>query len=337
MLTVVNACHRPGHALGHDARMRAIQVSEFGGPEMMRVVDLPDPVAGPGQVLIEVSRAGINNADTHQVENTYLSTPALPFVPGGEVAGRTPEGRRVVAFTTDGYAEKAAAHGAVTFDIPDGVEDGQALSLLVQGTTAWHLLKTCTHMQPGETVVVHAAAGGVGTLSVQLARMWGAGRVIATASSEEKRRLALELGADVAIGYDHPGGLAAALVEANDGKNVDVVLEMVGGTVFKESLRALAPFGRLAFFGAAGREMPDPVDPRALMRHGTAIIGFWLMLCFARPQMLAEPLVELFELVRTGRLKPIVGATYALADAPQAHRDLRSRGTVGKLLLDPTR
>jgi NADPH2:quinone reductase len=192
-------------------------------------------------------------------------------------------------------------------------------------------------MQPGESVVVHAAAGGVGTLSVQLAKLWGAGRVIATASSEEKRGLALSLGADVAIGYDHPRGLTAALVEANNGNKVDIVLEMVGGAVFDQSLQALAPFGRLAFFGAAGRESPKPVDPRALLRHSSAIIGFWLMHAFARPQMLSEPLAELFSLVRDGALRPIVGATYPLADAPQAHRDLRSRGTVGKLLLDTTR
>lgn len=318
--------------------MRAIQVSEFGGPEVMRLVELPDPVAGDGQVLIEVQRAGVNNADTHQVEDSYLASPTLPFVPGGEAAGLTPDGRRVVAFGTGGYAEKMVTWAPVAFDIPDGVDWGQALALMVQGTTAWHLLRTCTHMQPGETVVVHAAAGGVGTLSVQLAKHWGAGRVIATASSPEKRELALQLGADAAVDYDDPRGLEAALVEANNGSKVDIVLEMVGGRVFDESLRALAPFGRLAFFGAAGRELPKPVDPRSLMRHGTAIVGFWLMLAFSRPQqMLGEPLAELMSLVQSGALKPVVGATYPLAEAAQAHRDLRSRGTVGKLLLDPTR
>jgi len=317
--------------------MRAIQVSEFGGPEVMKLVELPDPVAGPGQLLVEVERAGVNNADTHQVEDTYLSSPTLPFVPGAEVAGHTADGRRVVGYGAGGYAEKALTFAPMTFDVPEGVELGQALTLLVQGTTAWHLLRTCTHMQPGESVVVHAAAGGVGTLSVQLAKLWGAGRVIATASSPEKRELALRLGADVAIGYDDPRGLREALVEANNGSNVDVVLEMVGGTVFDESLRALAPFGRLAFFGAAGRELPKPVDPRALMAHSAAIIGFWLVQAFSRPQMISEPLRELLELVRAGTLKPVVGATYPLAEAPQAHRDLRSRGTVGKLLLDPTR
>lgn len=318
--------------------MRAIQVNRFGGPEVMELTELPDPVAGGGQVVVDVERAGINNADTHQVEDSYLDSRELPFVPGTEVAGHTPDGRRVVAFATGGYAEKAVAWAPMVFDVPEGVEYGQALALLVQGTTAWHLLRTCTHVQPGETVVVHAAAGGVGTLSVQLAKLWGAGRVIATASSPEKRELALSLGADAAVGYDDPRGLTAALVEANDGKNVDVVLEMVGGTVFDQSLRSLAPFGRLAFFGAAGRELPKPVDPRSLMRHSSAIIGFWLVHAFQRPQqMIAEPLAELFALVQQGALRPIVGATYALGDAPQAHRDLRSRGTVGKLVLDTTR
>ncbi len=318
--------------------VRAIQVTEFGGPEVMRVVELPDPQPGDGQVLIEVSRAGINNADTHQVEDSYLTSPTLPFVPGGEAAGRTPDGRRVVALVSGGYAERALAHPAVTFEIPDGVDDGQALALIVQGTTAWHLLRTCTHMKPGETVVVHAAAGGVGTLAVQLAKLWGAGRVIATASNADKHSLALDLGADVAIGYDdHPHGLRQALEDANDGRKVDVVLEMVGGEVFDQSLHALAPFGRLAFFGNAGRKPPEPINALSLLRHSRAVIGFWLMHCIGRREMLDEPLNELFDLVRAGRLKPIVGATYGLSEVQQAHKDMRSRGTVGKLLLDPSR
>jgi NADPH2:quinone reductase len=246
-------------------------------------------------------------------------------------------GRRIVALVSGGYAEKAIADPRLSFDIPDGVEAGQALALLVQGITAWHLLRTSTHMEKGETVVVHAAAGGVGTLAVQLAKLWGAGRVIATASSEEKRQLALQLGADVAIGYDHPGGLRAGLEEANGGRKVDVVLEMVGGEVFSESLRALAPFGRLAFFGVAGRTPPERIDPTSLMRHSAAVIGFWLIQCLSRPGVLAEAMDELFALTRAGDLRPIVGATYPLAEVRRAHEDLRSRGTVGKLLLDPTR
>src|SRR5579864_2605857 len=278
----------------------------------MRLTELPDPVPRDGQLLIEVERAGINNADTHQVEDSYLSSPTLPFVPGGEAAGRAPDGRRVVALVTGGYAEKALADPRVSFDIPDGVDAGQALALIVQGTTAWHLLRTSTHLAKGESVVVHAAAGGVGTLAVQLAKLWGAGRVIATASTEEKRRLALELGADVAIGYEHPDGLKAAIEAANGGRKVDIVLEMVGGTVFGDSLAAVAPFGRLAFFGAAGRSLPEPVNPTSLMRHSSAVIGFWLMHCLARPGMLAEAMDDLFALTRSGALRPVVGATYPL-------------------------
>ncbi len=183
--------------------MRAVQITEFGGPEVLKVSDIEEPVAGDGQVLITVDRAGINYADTHQVENSYLSKTELPLIPGGEVVGHTADGRRVVALVgSGGYAEKAVAHAPYVFDVPEGVSDGQALALVLQGTTAWHLLKTSTHLQPGESVLVHAGAGGVGSLAVQLAKLWGAGRVIATASSEDKRKQVLELGADAAIDGD---------------------------------------------------------------------------------------------------------------------------------------
>src|SRR3954471_13753869 len=178
--------------------MRAIQAREFGGPEVLELVDLPTPEPGPGEILIRVSRAGINFADTHQRRNEYLAKAELPLVPGTEVAGvREDTGERVVAVTgTGGYAEYAAAPEALTVPLPDDVDDGTALALLVQGLTAWHLYRTSARIRDGETAVVHAGAGGVGSLAVQLGRPLGAGRVIATASSEEKRQLALELGAD---------------------------------------------------------------------------------------------------------------------------------------------
>jgi NADPH2:quinone reductase len=224
-------------------------------------------------------------------------------------------------------------HPAVTFPLFDEVTDGQALALMVQGLTAWHLLRTCTHLKPGESVVVHAAAGGVGTLAVQLAKHWGAGRVIAVASSEEKLKLAEELGADVGVlaGTDD---LKTALKEANGGKSVDIVLEMVGGSTFDASLRALAPFGRLATFGMAGRQPPKPVDAGSLMARSTSVIGFWLAHCFARPELMQPQMKELLALVAEGTLTPLVGGTYALADARLAHEALRSRGSIGKLVLD---
>jgi NADPH:quinone reductase len=317
--------------------MRAIQITEFGGPEVLTVSDVAEPVADAGQVLITVDRAGINYADTHQVENSYLSKTELPLIPGGEVVGRTEDGRRVVALVgSGGYAEKAVAQAPYAWDVPEGVSDGQALALVLQGTTAWHLLKTSTHLKPGESVLVHAGAGGVGSLAVQLAKLWGAGRVIATASSEEKRKQALELGADAAIDGE-PEGLKDRVLEANGGKPVDIVLEMVGGPTFDESFAALARFGRLVTFGAASRQSAAPVDPSRLMKGSKTIAGFWLADCFRNPALLGDPLAELFDLTASGKLRPIVGGEYALSDVATAHEDLRARRTVGKLVLDPTR
>lgn len=317
--------------------MRAIQITEFGGPEVLRLTELPEPQPGPGQTLIEVSRCGVNYADTHLVENSYLAQATLPLVPGSEVSGRTPDGRRVASFVgAGGYAERALGPDPLTFDIPDGITDGEALALMAQGLTAWHLLRTCTRLAEGETVVVHSAAGGVGSLAVQLAKLWGAGRVIATASTVDKRKLTLDLGADVAIDGS-PDGLNDRLREANDGRGVDIVLEMIGGPVFDASLAALGRFGRLVAYGMASRTPPTPVDPARLIGRSQSVIGFWLVDCVGRGDMLTAPLAELFDLTAARKLRPVIGGEYALSEAATAHRDLRSRGTVGKLLLDASR
>nr|WP_202470937.1 zinc-binding dehydrogenase [Streptomyces sp. SID8377] len=301
----------------------------------MRQVDLPEPVPGPGQLLVEVSSAGVNYADTHMVENSYLSKATLPLVPGAEVVGRTAGGRRVVALTDNGgYAEKAVVEEYLAHDVPEGVTDGQALALVVQGLTAWHLLRTSARMAEGESVVVHAAAGGTGSLAVQLAKEFGAGRVIATASSKEKRDLALELGADVAIEAD-AAGLKERLVEANGGRKVDIVLEMTGGPVFDASLAALAPFGRLVTYGLASRVPPAPVQAAQLMGRSRAVVGVWLMHCLGRPGMYREPMAELLAMTAEERLKPQEGGSYPLSEVARAHEDLRARRTYGKLTLDP--
>jgi NADPH:quinone reductase len=316
--------------------MRAIQVKEFGGPEVLRLVDVPTPEPGDGQVLIRVTRAGINYADTHQRRDEYLAKAELPLIPGVEVAGvREDTGQRVVAMCgTGGYAEYAVAPAALTVPIPDGVEDGTALAVLLQGLTAWHLYRTSARVREGETVVVHAGAGGVGSLAVQLGRPMGAGRVIATASTEEKRALALELGADAAVD-GAPEGLADRLVAANLDRRVDVVFEMAGGEVFEQSLHALAPFGRLVAYGnASGR--PNEVQTGRLMRRSASVVGFWLMHLLGRPETVAEPLADLFARTARGELRAVVGATYPLADAAQAHTDMEARRTTGKLLLDPS-
>jgi NADPH2:quinone reductase len=316
--------------------MRAVVISEFGGPEQLRLVeDAPVPEPGDGQVLVKVAHAGINYADTHARENSYLSSYELPLTPGGEVAGEV-DGKRVVALTgTGGYAEYAVAPAAAVFPLPDEVSDAQALALVIQGLSAWHLLKTSARLEEGESVVVHAAAGGVGSLAVQLAKRFGAGRVIASASSEEKRALALELGADAAVD-PNAEDLNAALREANGGAKVDVVLEMAGGRVFDQSLRALAPFGRLVTYGQASRE-GNTVESGALMARSQAVVGFWLVHCFGRPGMIAEPMQELFGRVASGDQRVIEGEVYPLSEARRAHEEMQARRTQGKLLLDPSR
>jgi NADPH:quinone reductase len=316
--------------------MRAIQMQEFGGPEVLQLVELPTPEPAEGEVLIKVGRAGLNYADTHQRTNSYLAKAMLPLIPGSEVAGvREDTGERVVALCgSGGYAEYATAPGALTFPIPDGVDDGTALALLLQGLTAWHLYKTCARVQPGESVVIIAAAGGVGSLAVQLGKPLGAGRVVAVASSKEKRDLTLGLGADVAVDAA-PEGLAERLVEANLGEKVDAVFEMAGGRVFEECMSALAPFGRCVTYGIASEE-PNTVSTGSLMRRSQAVVGFWLMDCIGRPAMIDDALADLFARVAAGELRVVVGGTYPLADAAQAQVDMRERRTTGKVLLDPT-
>ncbi|GAC1321127.1 MAG: zinc-binding dehydrogenase [Thermoleophilaceae bacterium] len=321
--------------------MRAIQLTEFGGPEVMELVELPVPTPGADELLIRVTRCGVNFADTHQRENQYVKRYELPLIPGGEVAGVVEHsasgfesGQRVVAMTgSGGYAQYVAAPAAATFPLPDGVDDDLALALLIQGLTAWHLYRTSAQLRPNESVVVHSAAGGVGSLAVQLAHPLGAGRVIASASSADKRDLALALGADVAIDPDVEE-LAAALREANAGEPVDVVLEMAGGRIFDESLAALAPFGRIVTYGLASRQKSQ-ISNGTLFRRSQGVIGFWLMHCLEREGMLREPLADLFARAARRELRAVGGGTYPLSEVRRAHEDLQGRRTTGKLLLDP--
>jgi NADPH2:quinone reductase len=189
------------------------------------------------------------------------------------------------------------------------------------------------HLKKGETVVIHAAAGGVGTIAIQLAKLWGA-KVIAVASTESKRELALSLGADIAIAADQEK-LLAAILEANDGKPVDLVLEMVGGKTFDVSLEALAPFGRLITFGMASRTAPTPIHPGVLIGGTKTITGFWLAHCFGNKELLNDVITELFSLVIDGKLKPVIGATFGLSQATQAHQAMLARETTGKITLNP--
>jgi NADPH2:quinone reductase len=314
--------------------MKAIQITEFGGPEVMKLVDLEDPSIGEGQELINVTAIGINYADTHQTENSYLSQQKLPLIPGIEVVGKTAAGVRVLApIDGGGYSQKAVAYSAALIPIPDTVTDQQALAMLVQGTTAWHILKTIGHLNVGETVVVHAAAGGVGSIAIQLAKMWGA-KVIAVASSEAKRSLALSLGADAVVDATEEN-LGDALKAANAGKRVNIVLEMAGGKTFDESLEILAPFGRLVTYGMASRTAPSLIQPASLMGGSKTISGFWLSHCFGKKELMNDVIAQLFKLIEEGKLKPVIGEVFPLSQATLAHKSMLARETMGKITLNP--
>lgn len=317
--------------------MRAVQMQRFGGPEVLELVDLPVPVPAGNEVLVRVTRAGLNFADTHQRTDDYVAAQVLPMVPGAEVAGvREDTGERVVAITGHGgYAEYAVAPAGLCFPIPDGVDDATAIALLLQGLTAWHLFRTAAKLGPGEAVVVGSAAGGVGSLATQLARPLGAGRVIATATSAEKRALALELGADVAVD-GAPEGLTERLIEANLGEPVDVVIDMAGGAVFDAGFAALAPFGRIVVCGIASREQ-NAIRTGKLLKSSRTVSGFWLFHLLDRPALVDDALADLFARTERGELRVVVGATYGLSEAARAQEELAQRRTTGKLLLDPRR
>jgi NADPH:quinone reductase len=315
--------------------MKAIQIEEFGGPEVLRSVELEEPVAGDGEVVVEVARSGVNFADTHATRNDYLAEQSLPLTPGGEVSGRTPDGRRVAALLMNGgYAEKVAVPEAMLVPVPDEVSDDQAAALLLQGLTAMALVQRCARIEPGETLVVEAAAGGTGSLAVQLGKRAGA-TVIGLASSEEKRALVERLGADATVD-SRSEELGAAIREANGGERVDAVLHMSGGAAFDEELGALAPLGRMVVFGIASREQRE-VSTAALLRGSKSVIGFWLVHLLARRDLVAPMIGELLGAVAAGELEVTVGGTYPLSEAARAHEDLIARRTTGKLLLDPSK
>jgi NADPH2:quinone reductase len=315
--------------------VKAIQIQEFGGPEVLGYVDLDDPVPGEGEVLVEVARAGVNFADTHATRNDYLAKQSLPLVPGAEASGRTPDGRRVAALLGSGaYAQRVAVPEALLIPVPDEVDDDQAAAMLLQGLTAMALVHRCARIEQGETIVIEAAAGGTGTLAVQVAKRAGA-KVIGLASSEEKRELVARLGADATVD-SRAGDLGAAIREANGGERVDAVLHMSGGEAFDQELGVLAPLGRMVVFGIASREQRE-VSTAALLRGSKSVIGFWLAHLLMRRDLVAPMIGELLGAVAGGELEVTVGDLYPLSEAARAHENLIARRTSGKLLLDPSK
>jgi len=314
--------------------MRAVQITEFGGPEVLEIVELPDPVPAADEVLVEVARAGMNFADTHQRHNDYLAKAELPLIPGVEISGRTGGGRRVAAIlTSGGYAERVAVPESSLVGVPDEVSDDQAAAILLQGLTAWALLRVSARLRAGETVVIEAAAGGTGSLAVQLAKAAGA-RVIGLASTPAKRELVERLGADVAVD-SRAKDMTGVLLGANGGDPVDVVLQMSGGEAFEQQMAALAPFGRMISFGIASRE-PNVIRSQKLMRSSRSVVGFWIVHLLQRPDLLREGIEELLGAVASGELEVVIGGVFRLGDVARAQIELAERRTQGKLLLDPS-
>jgi NADPH:quinone reductase len=326
------------------AWMKAMKVEEFGEPEVLQYVDVDRPEPGEGEVLIEIRSAGVNYADTMRRRNQYVESQDLPFIPGSEVAGIVSEvgegvddvstGDRVVTLLgTGGYAEYAVARARGLIPLPEDLDFDRAAAIPLQGLTAYHCIKTSGALTEGESVLVHAAAGGVGTLSVQMAKLLGGGIVIATASSEEKLDLARSLGADVLIDYteeDWPEKVR----EATEGKGADVILEMVGSDFPEKNLKCLNVFGRMVVFGAASRER-GTIVPAALMKRCHAVVGFYLPQVMRRPDLFVPSLQEILAWISSGELQLTIGGAYPLAQAAAAHSDLEGRKTTGKLVLNP--
>lgn len=335
--------------------MFAVRLHEYGGPEVLSYEEIPAPAPGPGQVLIEIGSAAVNFADLMRRRNDPYPFPTpLPFVPGGEVAGTVsalgegtdgpPHGTPVFALLgedgSSGYAQYGVADARQVIPIPPGIGEEDASTLIVAGCTAMLTLRQAAGLQPGEAVLIHGAAGGVGSFAIQLAKVLGAGRVIAAASTPQRREHALALGADAAV---DPGtaGWTAEVRELTGGRGPDVALEMTGGDVFAQTLSCLAPFGRMVVSGLAGGRPPafdaatlepffyDPAPNQSLVAFN---LGLWFGL---RGHVAQAALGELMGHVASGAVKVPVGTILPLADAVEAHRMLEERRVTGKIVLKP--
>lgn len=324
--------------------MHAIELSQTGGPEVLRYVDTPQPTAGDGRILIKAEAIGVNYIDTYFREGHYQAE--LPFILGSEVAGTVAEvgadvtnvqvGDRVVTASAAGaYAECSAAPAQLTAKLPDSVDFDVAAAALLKGTTAHYLINSVYPVKPGDVVLVHAGAGGVGLILTQWASSLGA-KVITTVSTPAKAELSRQAGAVEVLDYpDDAAAFGARIREITDGEGVAAVYDGVGASTFDASLASLAVRGTLALFGAASGPVP-PFDPQRLNAAGSVYLTRPKLGDFTRTadefRWRAD---ELFEAIANGTLKVTVSAQYSLAEAAQAHRDLQGRQTVGSIVLTP--
>jgi NADPH:quinone reductase len=324
--------------------MKAVSVSRYGGPEVLEIVDVDAPVPGAGQVLVDVAFAGVNYMDTYARSGVRGYAAGPPFALGAEGSGRVltvgdsvsafAPGQRVVWKAAPGsYAQQVAAPAAELVPVPDAVPDEVAAAVFLQGLTAHYLVHSTYAIQIGDVVVVHAAAGGVGLLLTQMATMRGA-RVVGTVSTAEKETLAHDAGAAEVIRYDQTS-VSDAVREFTGGEGAAAVYDGIGKATFEESLKCLRPRGMLALYGAASGQVP-PFDLHRLAPAGSLFVTRPTLVHYTRDRAeLLDRAAQVLDLVATGRLHVHIGGRYALADAQQAHRDLESRRTVGKLLLIP--
>jgi NADPH2:quinone reductase len=322
--------------------MKAVVFEKLGGPEVMKIAELPKPEVQPGTVLIKVRAAGINFADTLFRQGQYLIQPQLPDTPGFEASGEIEAvgagvpnfkpGQRVAAMGSKMYAEYALAPASQVIAIPNSITFEHAAAFPAQVLTAWHLLYTAHETKPGQTVLVHSAAGGVGIAAVQIAKAAGA-RVIGTVSNASKAALIKEYGADDAIDYV-ANDFAVEANRITGGRGVDLILDAVGATTLDKGLTCLAPFGHLILYGRAGGQ-PEPLNLLTLFQKSAKVSAFTLYTVAGLPDLASRGIEDSFRLIAEGKLKLLVGKSFPLAQAVDAHQFMESRQSTGKLLLIP--
>lgn len=325
--------------------MKTVRYHRTGGPEVLVYEEVPDPAPGPGEVLIRVESVGLNFSDVlRRRGDDYPEATPLPFTPGGEIAGTIASlGQNVDGLKAGepvyatprrgGYAQFVVVPASSVIPLPPGITADQATALVIQGLTAAFALRNSARLAAGESVFVEAAAGGVGIFAVQLAKLFGAGQVIAGASTQAKRDVALKLGADAAIDYTSahwPRDVRGLTAD----RGVDIVLEMTGGPTLGRALDALGSFGRMVVYGLASGE-PAYVDPQRLTGQNQSITGFFLGGFFKQPDLVKKTLGEIVDHVVQRRLILQVGASFPLSRAQDAHRLIESRGSTGKVVLHP--
>jgi NADPH:quinone reductase len=327
--------------------MKAVVVKELGGPEVLKMTEVPRPQAAEDEVIIKVEAASVNFADIKARKGEYHGVSGKEFIPGLDCAGVVEEtgsgvkhvqpGDAVAAFPAGGsYAEYVTARKELVYKLPPGTDTISAGAALTVGVTSYNVLKKVARLEPGETVLIHAAAGGVGTTAVQLAKYYGAGMVIGTVGSEEKKETALKAGADHVINY-RKESFASKVMELTDQKGADVILDTISGKNFEEGLTCLAPFGRIVIFGHANDgSVPGNLQTDALHASCRAVLGYSTgTYRKKRPEFLKEGVNEIMTLLNEGHLSIMISTSYSLQEAASAHQLIESRKSTGKVMLLP--